>query len=533
MMLYRLFFLALFAIISLGNAIAQDPLFYFDFEPSSISAIKKAIPKDKAVYVTDLQQPQFAQGIKGKALDLSKDAVLRTPFKLEDDNRLSYDKNSSFSFQIWVKTKAGAIMGTPIAGNKITESLDSSGWLIHSNENGAWSLNLNDGKTRFDYNPMPNRQRINDGQWHQITFSLNHEKQEAWMFFDGINVAIYNIEGLGDLHSSAAIVIGGSDDKWEYGSYGQWNAFNGYIDEVRIWNRPISRIEVLDDYKANMKKNPLENESTPSQIKVMAWNIWHGGHRYGHAVGLQRVIETIRSSNADIVGLIETYGSGEEIADSLGYYFYLISSNLSIMSRYPIKETIKAFRSFNFGGAILQLGKNEELLFLDTWLHYLPDYSKSIAEGITVKELINAEGETRHNEIKQILKEIEPLIANTKNTPIIMSGDFNSGSHLDWTDQTKDLHQGYVVKWPVSLEMTKVGFIDSYREMHINPLIDPGLTWTPRAATSSDKYGLRDRIDYIYYLGEHLSPIESKVVDYHPVMFPSDHAAVITNFKIK
>jgi exonuclease III len=90
-----------------------------------------------------------------------------------------------------------------------------------------------------------------------------------------------------------------------------------------------------------------------------------------------------------------------------------------------------------------------------------------------------------------------------------------------------------MVDWPVSKEMIKAGFKDSYRELHIDPLIDPGLTWTPRAATSSDKYGLRDRIDYIYYHGDHLVPIASKVVDYHPVMFPSDHAAVVTIFKMK
>lgn len=266
----------------------------------------------------------------------------------------------------------------------------------------------------------------------------------------------------------------------------------------------------------------------------MAWNIWHGGHRYGQAVGLQRVIETIKSSNADIVGLIETYGSGEEIADSLGYYFYLISSNLSIMSRYPITETIKAFKPFNFGGVKLQLGPGKELVFFDTWLHYLPDYGKSVEGGkMSEKQLIEAEGKTRHAEIKQILKEIKPWIADIENIPIIMSGDFNSGSHLDWITETKKLHFGHTVAWPVSKEMIAVGFIDSFRELNVNPLIDPGLTWTPRAATSSDKYGLRDRIDYIYYVGNQLKPIESKVVDYHPIMFPSDHAAVITVFQYK
>ena len=106
----------------------------------------------------------------------------------------------------------------------------------------------------------------------------------------------------------------------------------------------------------------------------MTWNIWHGGRRYGQHVGVQRVIETIKASQADVICMIETYGSGAIIADSLGFYFYLISSNLSIMSRYPIAETIEAFRPFNFGGAVVKLAHGQELVVMDTWLHYLPNY---------------------------------------------------------------------------------------------------------------------------------------------------------------
>ena len=125
-----------------------------------------------------------------------------------------------------------------------------------------------------------------------------------------------------------------------------------------------------------------------------------------------------------------------------------------------------------------------------------------------------------------------PAFVNADQTPIVMSGDFNSGSHLDWIEKAKDIHYGYVIEWPVSKEMDQAGFTDSYRELHINPLLDPGLTWTPRASTSSDKYGLRNRIDYIYYKGTNLAAIESKVIDYHPVMFPSDHAGVVTVFQL-
>ncbi|ULT25036.1 hypothetical protein KUH03_40285 [Sphingobacterium sp. E70] len=106
------------------------------------------------------------------------------------------------------------------------------------------------------------------------------------------------------------------------------------------------------------------------------------------------------------------------------------------------------------------------------------------------------------------------------------------GSHLDWTEATKGIHYNRAVDWPESKEMIKAGFSDSYRELHVNPLLDPGLTWGIRAATNTDLYGLRDRIDFIYYKAKKLDPMESRVIDYHPIMFPSDHAAIMTRFYI-
>ena len=513
-------------------AMSQQVVFQMNFDEHNFE--EKIISRDDAVYMVDLQQSQFAEGLSGKALDLSANASLRRPLKLYKSGIPILSEHASFGVQIWVKTLPNAKMGTVIMGNKKADDLSAKGWQIYTQENGAWALNVSDGKSSYDYRPTVERQGINDGDWHQIAFGVDREKKELWIYFDGKNVAIYKIPGLKGLESELATVIGGSDEKWEYGSYGQWNAFNGFLDDIKVWDTAIRPQQVKDQYTQYFPNKVLADISfNPKHLKVFTWNIWHGGNRYGKEVGVQRVVETIKATNADIIGLIETYGSGEVIADSLGYYFYLISSNLSIMSRYPITETITAFRPFNFGGAKLRVGPGKELVFFDTWLHYLPDYGKNIVEDkMNPKALIKDEADTRHGEIKDILSEISSYVKKSDDSPIIMVGDFNSGSHLDWTKETKDIHYGKEVEWPVSKEMEKAGFTDSYRQLHLNPLLDPGFTWTPRAATSSDKYGLRDRIDYIYYKGQGLNPIESKVINYHPIMFPSDHAGVLTVFQM-
>ena len=63
---------------------------------------------------------------------------------------------------------------------------------------------------------------------------------------------------------------------------------------------------------------------------------------------------------------------------------------------------------------------------------------------------------------------LRPLLAETDSIPIIMGGDFNVHSHLDWTEATRNLyhHGGAVVDWPVSIAMEKAGFKDSFREMN-------------------------------------------------------------------
>jgi len=529
-------FYAIFIFLfSVGINSYSQPVIYLDFKEGLIKPNKEIITPEEAHYKSDLQLSEFTQGLNDLALDLSENAALRKPWILDSTLLPECNEKSSFSVQIWVKTLPNARQGTPVIGNKKAESPADKGWQIYTQENGAWALNLSDGKNQFNYIPTGERQRINNGRWHQLVFSIDRYVDEARMYFDGKNVAIYNIHGLRGMETNLRTIAGGSDEYWEWGSFGQWNSFNGYIDEVKIWNHVIKAEEILHAYNEFFpERSSISHESIPDQLKIISWNIWHGGHRFGKAVGLQRVIDIIKSSKADVVTLIETYGSGEIIADSLGYYFYLISSNLSIMSRFPIIETHRVFRASRCGGVTLDIGKGEKVKVYCTWLHYLPNVKENIIiNGMAPEDLIKEEGNTRHSEIIQILKEIKPAIMNTDEVPVIMCGDFNSGSHLDWIEATKSVHHGYVVEWPVTLEMEKAGFIDCYRKIRPNPISDPGYTSSPRYITTTENSVVRNRIDYIFYKSRKLEAVEAITLEYHPVKFPSDHAAVIGVIKYK
>ncbi len=470
---------------------AQEPVIQIDFDAHNNQYQGISIPETPE-HLFAAQQHSFSEGLDGRAINFSEDGTIRMPLKLKPDVELAYNAETALTVELWVRTKPDAGQGTPIAENKKDKAISNKGWLIYAEADGSWSLSVSDGKNQHNYKPTAKRQKINDGKWHQLAFSIDRVKGEIWMYFDGVNVAIYNASGLTALKSDLETTFAGTAGNWEY--FGQWEAFNGYMDNI---------------------------------------SVWQGGKRFGKEVGLNRVIKIIKDANPDVVTLIETYGSGEVIADALGYHFYLISSNLCIMSRFPIKETIKAFKAFNFGGVVLQVDKEKEVVILDTWLNYLPDYHSNIIKGkITSEELLKEEAGTRLREVTQILKEIKPILDNANKTPVIMAGDFNTNSHLDWTAATKDTHLGYVVEWPVTQVMQNNGFTDSFRELNPNPLTSPGYSAWPYTRRFGQRY-VESRIDYIFYTGKNIRALESKLVNYHPIMFPSDHAAFSTVFQLK
>lgn len=266
------------------------------------------------------------------------------------------------------------------------------------------------------------------------------------------------------------------------------------------------------------------------QVKVMTFNIWHGGRETGEAEGPKRVIDVIRDSGADIVAMQETYGSGERIAEALGFYLYLRSTNLSIMSRYPIIDTLDAHEPFNSGAVTIDVD-GQAIVVASNWLNYPFDYWDLLEKGQPIDSAEwwqRFQGEKNTGILREILNVLQPAIENSENVPVIVCGDFNTGSHLDWVPETRHLNGGYVMPFPATLLMEQSGFIDSFREIHPDPSAMRGVTWSP-----AFRHAFQDRIDYIFYRGEILKAVDSKTIDTHRVKYPSDHAAVMTTFEIR
>jgi exonuclease III len=287
-----------------------------------------------------------------------------------------------------------------------------------------------------------------------------------------------------------------------------------------------------------------EAQKQPLTFKVMAWNILHGANDIKD--GRANAIQIIREINPDVILMVETYGSGKIIADSLGYNFHLIAPegtafddknvNLSIISRYPFGERIDTEFPFYLGGREIIIQK-QKIRFFSNWFHYLPWENEPEKMGKTVEELLVWERTgSKYEMIQKVLPYIKKYASETDSIPMILGGDLNTPSHLDWDVKTKEKHNNLVVPWYSTKVLEDIGLVDTYRSLHPNPIAHPGITWHTKGEKDSH------RIDYIFYKSPKLKAIKSEsykvfwneAIKFNDkeILYPSDHGFVVTTFEM-
>ena len=330
-----------------------------------------------------------------------------------------------------------------------------------------------------------------------------------------------------------------------------------------------------------------KSRSSDRTLRVLALNAWHEGTRVEG--GLEKLADVILKSGADLTAIPEgkkKEGFGERfrpVLDARGGGTYWIEnvSGVSIVGRLPIVEPAKSIFSGPQGlvavGVRTRSGRVVHFVAAHLDFRYYavnlprgyhggdPDWEMNDPDGdgkpdpITDPQaILEYDRRSKKDEaIAAFLAYAKPLLA--KGERVILAGDFNDASHLDWTEATKDrfAHNGAVVPWPNSIALAEAGMKDSYRELHPDPVACPGITWPSEAfgkgctswAPESDD---RERVDYVYYGGRGIRAVESYVAgsrtywrgkekrkmkthDDHvleSLPWPSDHKGVLTVFDL-
>lgn len=279
------------------------------------------------------------------------------------------------------------------------------------------------------------------------------------------------------------------------------------------------------------------------KVNVMTFNTWLGGKRVNNY--LEKQLRFLTSSNADIVGIQEVQGGEHtvKLAETLGWYHWNGGSrSVGILSKYPIWD---AGQTEVTGGVMVELDEGwQQMYFFATHLAphpYGPYYF--CYEGMGEKEVMGKEEESRRpQQVDDTLAEMQLYLEAADEIPVVLVGDFNSPSHLDWIESNQHNHCNSTFKWPATAKVTEAGMVDSYRVAHPDPSADPGITYSIVTPWNDDYNGPepQDRIDFVFHKGKNLRVLKSEAVvvgeprelpDVADNEWTSDHSAVLTTYE--
>lgn len=333
-------------------------------------------------------------------------------------------------------------------------------------------------------------------------------------------------------------------------------------------------------------------------FRLMTLNVWNEGRYIPDA--LDKIVNIVLESKADVVAFSEVRNyKGEDwptkVVEAIkkkdaGQVFHTMHSggDVGIISRYPIESGEAVFDEAltSDSGSIvawrLTLPQGRKVTICAAHLDYKqyglnlirgyyggnPDFSMIDADKDgepdrvkDVKEILKYDLKSkRPDAIKAFLKFAKKEQAAGRT--VILAGDFNEGSHLDWTEKAKDSfgHYGVAIKWNSSMELYKAGFLDAYRVYYPDEVKNPGFTWPAiaegkKTTTWTPKSDERDRIDFIYYparpavfqvnkvwmVGPKAQFINEEKVTYpgddlfigQDMPWPTDHNGVMVEFAVK
>ncbi|MBB5874158.1 endonuclease/exonuclease/phosphatase family metal-dependent hydrolase [Allocatelliglobosispora scoriae] len=280
-------------------------------------------------------------------------------------------------------------------------------------------------------------------------------------------------------------------------------------------------------------------------LKVLSWNLWHGGTQVGGY--REKQLRFLLEQDVDAVGIQENEGSAaQQLAQALGWSYHQ-NSDIAVLSRYPITATGPVVAGSAIA-ATINLGSRSVKLW-SAHLGYTPYGPYDACFGrMSTSQLLNREAQSgRTQQITSIITAMQADLTASSSVPVLLVGDFNAPSHLDWTGGNSRCGYG-AVAWPTSTAPQNAGLTDSFRQANPNPATAPGNTWSPVFKTYTGGYGYdshagepepQDRIDFIHYRGPLAVQASQTVVEGTPSQtnpgsnaWTSDHAAVLTTFRV-
>lgn len=279
-------------------------------------------------------------------------------------------------------------------------------------------------------------------------------------------------------------------------------------------------------------------KSTKKELSFLTFNVWQEGTSVPN--GFNQIRDVILEIKPDIVCFVEVRNYKNEdwttkIVDSLAkfnqkYYRGYIGGDVSFISKYPLENGKNIFSNTDKGTVVnFDVNVNGNTIVVSgvhlDYTYYASNLPRGYNGGYPNWKIItddngNKKPFTNVDSIQNyglksardegIAAFINSVKLETK--PVILMGDFNEPSFLDWTENTKNFfdHNGVVISWYNTKKLHQKGFVDVFRKMYPDEVKNPGFTWP--SVTSKNKSTSwtpladeRDRVDYIFYKGKNIA----------------------------
>ena len=173
---------------------------------------------------------KFVQGKIGKALEFTATGEVKCPYIELNDK--------SFTICMWINPKLeGAAEQCVFSQTQVNATNTSMHYRIYTNSTVRMGFYSND---------LDAAGAVKAGQWVHIAFWLDVKNTSRKIYIDGVEVAK-------DAGKSGIFYKGNAGDTM----IGSWGAsgqkFNGTIDEVQVWNKPLTEDEIKQSMQDLMK----------------------------------------------------------------------------------------------------------------------------------------------------------------------------------------------------------------------------------------------------------------------------------------
>ena len=281
------------------------------------------------------------------------------------------------------------------------------------------------------------------------------------------------------------------------------------------------------------------------ELSFLTFNIWQEGTSVPN--GFNQIRDVILETNPDIVCFVEVRNYKNQdwttkivkaLADSgRNYYRGYAGGDVSFISKYPLEQDKQVFTNTDMGTVVnFDINIDGNIIVVSgvhlDYTYYACNLPRGYNGGDPNWELIDdGNGNPKPTTILDSIQEyslkssrdeaissfLNSMKSETK--PIILMGDFNEPSFLDWTEKTKHMfdHNGVVYPWDNTKTLHQDNFVDTFRAFYPDEVNNPGFTWpsytSQKKSTSwTPLADERDRLDYIFYKGNGIKIKDASMV---------------------